>query len=188
MRSDFNQAAGSAVDGLEDQVEQNLVERHRVERQVGQPFGELALQIDIILRTQRIREVEHLGDLFFQVCRIIRRGLAHPGQLTVERRLTVFGFAGYRNSFFEIVANPQQVGQFFDSGALFAAQLAVRYAQLVGDNLLAELLDVAAKQRVVDTPGTRLVGFIGGRFEGFDPIHQDFAQGGGGIEFVGEIE
>jgi hypothetical protein len=72
--------------------------------------------------------------------------------------------------------------QGFQGGTLLAPQLAGAYAQLIRDHLLAQLLHVTTKKRVVNPPGARVRRDIGLGLKGPDGLGQDASQGRSRIE------
>ncbi len=159
-----------------------------MQRQRRQVSGNAAFQVDVILRAERIREVEHLVELVVQAARFVQAALAQPGQFLIQAGFTRVLRRRLGKLLLQRILFPEQISQFFQSGALLAAQLPVGDAQLVGHHLLAELLDVAAKERIVDAPGARLVWLVRGGFEGFDAVNEDFSQRGRRLKLIGEIK
>jgi len=83
---------------------------------------------------------------------------------------------------------PQQVGQVLHGIQLLTAQLARADEQLVGYHLLVELLDKAAVQRFVRSPGPGGVGLRGQRLQTLNRFGQDFAQRRRGVEPAGNTK
>jgi len=155
LGGDPERAADGLLDAHIDQAEQRLFEKDRVHGHRRKGGRDLGRDAHGVLGGQVGCQGHGFGQMLLKIRFARQVSLLGPGHLFQEigRRLGS-RLASSRCRGGDMLL-PEPIRQQLDGGLLLTAKLPRADAELVGDDLLGELLDVAAEQRLVGAPITR---------------------------------